>query len=160
MSLIPFILLFIALLLIFIEFFLPGGVLATVAGIMLLASIVFFALNSSSILWTLLYVVFVAFIVVLLIQFTIRRIRKGKFKGIYLHTAQEGYVASEYAKELIGKTGEAVSDLKPAGHILIEGKRFQAVSKVGYIEKGEPIAVVGGEGAHLIVKRLQEKKET
>ena len=78
--------------------------------------------------------------------------KKGKFKGIFLNTAQNGYVASEFAKELIGKKGEAISDLKPAGHILVEGKRYQAVAKIGYIEMGSSIEVIGGEGAHLIVK--------
>ena len=149
----PFILLFIGLLLIFLEFFLPGGILATVAGLMLLASIVFFGLHFSF-LWTLLYIVGIVMAVWALIQFMLRRLRSGKFKGIFLNSAQEGYLASEYAKELIGKRGEALTNLMPSGHITVEGKRYQAVVKAGYVEKGASIEVMGGEGAHLIVKRI------
>ena len=157
MSLIPFILLFIGLILIFLEFFLPGGIMAAIAGILLLASIVFFAIESSF-LATILYIVGIALVIGVLIKFTLWRLKKGKFKGIFLNSEQSGYVASEFSKELIGKKGEAVSDLKPAGHILVEGKRYQAVSKMGYIDKGSPIEVIGGEGAHLIVKKIEEFK--
>ncbi len=90
----------------------------------------------------------------MLITFTLRYIKKGKTTGIYLNSAQEGYLASEFDKTLIGKSGEALTDLKPAGHILVEGKRYQAVSKTGYLDKGSKIEIVAGEGAHFIVKGI------
>lgn len=81
--------------------------------------------------------------------------KTGKAKGFFLDSAQEGYVASSFEKELVGKQGEALSDLKPAGHILIEGKRHQALSKMGYLVKGTKIEIIGGQGAHLIVKKVE-----
>lgn len=156
MNLIPFILLLVGMILIFLEFFFPGGILAIAAGVLLLVSIVIFAMQSSSFLWTLLYTAGIVIVVSVLIKFTISKIRQGKFKGIYLSSAQNGYMASEFSKELIGKRGEAISDLKPAGHILVEGKRYQAVAKAGYIEKGARIEVIGGEGAHLIIKEIKD----
>ena len=155
MSWIPLILLAVGMLLIFLEFFFPGGILAVIAGGSLLASIVFFALETQSFLWTFLYIIGVGIFVTLLIQLTTRRILKGKFKGIFQNDDQSGYFASYYDKEMIGKRGETLSDLKPSGHILVEGKRYQAVLKAGYLEKGSPIEVIGGEGAHLIVKEIK-----
>ncbi len=155
MSWIPFILLAIGLLLLFLEFFFPGGILAVIAGGSILASIVLFALETQSFLWTSLYILGVVIFVAVLIKLTMRRILKGKFKGIFQNDDQSGYVASFYDKEMIGKRGETLSDLKPSGHILVEGKRYQAVLKSGYLEKGSPIEVIGGEGAHLIVKEIK-----
>lgn len=155
MNSIPFILLFIGLLLIFLEFFFPGGILAGAAALVLLASIVFFAFQSSSFLWTLLYSAGIVLVASVMIKVLLRKIRKGNFKGIYLNSEQSGYVASEFSKDLIGKSGEAVTDLKPSGHVLVEGKRYQAVSQSGYIEKGLHVVIIGGEGAHLIVKEIE-----
>ena len=155
MSWTPFILMAVGMLLIFLEFFFPGGILAVIAGASLLASIVIFALEAQSFLWTFLYIIGVGVLLTLVIHLTTRRILKGKFKGIFQNDDQSGYVASFYDKELIGKRGEALSDLKPSGHILVEGKRYQAVLNAGYLEKGSPIEVIGGEGAHLIVKEIK-----
>jgi membrane-bound ClpP family serine protease len=151
----PFILLLAGLILMFLEFFLPGGVLGIAAGIVIFASIIFFALQFSF-GWTVLYIVGIILLVVLMARMALKRLKMGKLKGIYLSSAQEGYQASEYEKNLIGKKGIALSDLKPSGHILVEGKRYQAVSKLGYIDKGAEIDIVGGEGAHLIVKLAKE----
>ena len=52
--------------------------------------------------------------------------------------------------------GTAESDLKPSGHVMVEGKREQAVSQGTYIKKGEKIKVVGGEGARLIVRKEEQ----
>ncbi len=156
MNWMPFLMLGIGLFLIFLEFFLPGGIMGIGGGILVIVSIVFYALHAESALPVILFAIAALFFVGLLIRFAIWRIQKGKAKGIFLNTDQEGYIASKYAEELIGHGGEALSDLKPAGHILVEGKRYQAVSKVGYVTKGSKIEVVGGEGAHLIVKAKEE----
>lgn len=148
------ILLALGLLVIFLEFFLPGGILGVAGGILLIVGIVFFATATDSILLIFSYLILNIILLIVLITFTLRRIKKGRSKGIYLDSAQEGYMASEFDKALIGKSGEALTDLRPAGHILVDGKRYQAVSKTGYLEKGSKIEIVAGEGAHFIVKGI------
>ncbi len=156
MNWMPFIMLAVGLLMIFFEFFLPGGVMGAAGGVLVVVSIVFYAIHADSILSVVLYILATLFFVGVLIRFALWRIKRGKAKGFFLNTAQEGYVASSFDEKLIGKQGEALSDLKPAGHILVEEKRYQAVSKLGYVIKGSKIEVVGGEGAHLIVKLKEE----
>lgn len=142
-----------ALLLIFLEFFLPGGIIGAIGIVFLLLSIVFFIQATNSILAVILYLIFVIFLLVVLISLTLRGIKKTRKKSsIYLATDQEGFFASKYDETMIGKKGVAVSDLKPAGHILVENKRLQALSKSGYIQKGASLEVVGGRGAYLIVR--------
>lgn len=144
------ILLFIGLVLIFLEFFLPGVILGILGGIAILAGIVVFGYSVHSILWFLLFGLLS--IVLLLVDIKLALFWIKRKKGIYHNKDQAGYVASSFEKEMIDKEGEAASDLKPGGYVLIDGKRFQAVSKTGYITKGTPIQVIGGEGGHLIVK--------
>ncbi|MCH9626621.1 MAG: hypothetical protein S4CHLAM2_02470 [Chlamydiales bacterium] len=145
-------------LMIFLEFFLPGGIMGAIGALLVLISIVLFALKAQSALAIVLYVTGSLVGMGVLIWFAIWRIKTGRATGIFLNTAQEGYVASSFDKGLIGAEGEALSDLKPAGHILAKEKRYQAVSKTGYVVKGSKIVVVGGEGAHLIVKLKGEAK--
>lgn len=154
----PYILLIVGLFLVFLEFFVPGGIVGAIGGVVLIVSIVFFALNSTSALWTIVYTLSIFVFLAFIVKYALWRIKHGKVKGIFLNTIQEGYFASEFPKELIGKEGEALSDLKPSGHIQIEGKRYQALSKMGYIVKGTKVKVIGGQGAHVIVIVIEGKK--
>lgn len=157
----PFIFLGIGLLLIFSEFFLPGGIMGIAGGVLLVLSIVFFAIQSDSLVAVIIFTVVSIVLFGVLVKFALWRIKRGKGgKGLYLDTAQEGYVASKFDGTLIGKRGSALSDLKPAGHVLIEGRRYQAVSKLGYVLKGTSVEVIGGEGAHIIVKPISEEKKS
>ena len=134
----------IGLLLIYFEFFLPGGILGAIGGIAILISIFLFALENIPIYWMFLYIL----ILVLLIIFTIRLalwILKNK-PSIYANNDQSGYVASEYDKKLIGMVAKTLTDLKPAGSIEVEGCQYQAVSESIYIKKGEKVKIISGEG--------------
>lgn len=150
---IPVILLFVGLLLIFLEFFLPGAILGAIGGVFLFISIVLFALASSSAWLVLAYIVAIIVIVIFLVRFALMRIKKTRTKqSIFSDASQNGYVASQFDASLIGKTGVVLTDLKPGGHILIEGKKVQALSQAGYLVKGTEVRVVGGQEESLIVQ--------
>ncbi|CCB91728.1 putative membrane-bound serine protease [Waddlia chondrophila 2032/99] len=150
----PFIWLAIGLLLIFLEFFLPGGVMGTLGALAVVASIVIFALQTDSVALVILYTLGCVVLFILLFRFALWRIRHGEpSKTIYADDAQEGFIASQYDKSLIGKMGIVDTDLKPGGHIIVEEKRHPAISLSGYISKGEKVEVISGEGESLIVKK-------
>lgn len=150
----PLVLLIMGLLLIFLEFFLPGGVMGTLGALVVLSSIVFFAMQTESLLFILLYTVGSFVLVVLLFRFALWRIRHGEpGKTIYSDDDQEGFIASTFDKAAIGKIGVVDTDLRPGGHIIIENKRHSAISRSGYISKGEKVKVIDGEGESLIVKK-------
>ena len=77
--------------------------------------------------------------------------RRGEF---YLQDDQEGYSASFFDQNLVDKEGVTITELKTAGHVLIEQKRYQAVSEGGFITKDTSVVVLGGRGAYLIVKEI------
>lgn len=72
-------------------------------------------------------------------------------ESFYLNQDQEGYLASNYEATLVGKSGTVFSELKPAGHITVDGVQYVATSESGFIEKGEEVLISGGRGANLIV---------
>ena len=151
----PFILLFFGLLLILLEFFIPGAVVGTIGGMMVVASIVLFAMQSQSPLWISVYSIGTIVLIGLLIKFALWRIPRAKAgQSIYLKGDQAGYQASSFDVSVIGKQGVVVTDLKPGGHILVDGKRLQAISQSGYLVKGTEVVVLGGQEESLIVKRV------
>jgi membrane-bound ClpP family serine protease len=147
------ILLVIGLFFIFIEFYLPGGIMAILGIITLLASIVVFAQQADSIAAVALFIWLLSIFVVLVIKYTLQLIQKSRGNySIYLHKDQEGYKASKFDASAIGKVGIVCSDLKPAGYIMIEGKKYQAISITGYIPQGQEVVVLRGEEESLVVK--------
>jgi len=54
-----------------------------------------------------------------------------------------------------GSRGVTASELYPTGHVIIDGERFEARSKLGQIHRGEKIRVVENNGLELIVERVQ-----
>lgn len=148
------VLLIVGLLAILLEFFLPGGIFGAIGALFIIGSIVVFAMDSESILLTILYLVATGVAIFLLIKFALWKIRHGEpGKTIYSDKDQEGFTASSWDRSMQGKEATVSSDLKPGGHILIDGKQYSAISQSGYISKGEKVVVIGGEGESLQVKR-------
>ena len=146
------------LLMIYFEFFLPGGLMGAIGSILLIASIFVLVSQNVGPAFLFLYVVALIILLFLGIKFALKSIKKTGKKGtIFLETDQEGFMASRYQKELVGKKGIVSSDLKPSGYVVIEDKYYQAVSKVGYIEKGKKIEIIGGQGSRLICKQITEE---
>lgn len=80
-----------------------------------------------------------------------------------LHAEQrpeEGYVGVDMqGRQEIGKTGSAVTDLRPAGKVEIGTELFDAVSLLGdYIEKGSEVVVKKYQSGQLYVVRRKEEK--
>jgi membrane-bound ClpP family serine protease len=149
----PFILWILGLIFVLLEFYLPGIIMATFGIILLITSIFVFIVQSTSPLAIILYVVGVAVSLILLIRYTLKYIPRAKpGVSIYLSKDQEGYQASSFDASAIGKTGVVISDLKPAGYIMVEGKKHQAISVSGYLPQGTEVVVLKGEEESLIVK--------
>lgn len=157
---ISFLLVFLGLILILVEFYIPGAVMGILGGISILTGIILFASQTSSLTAIILFVIGSAVAVGLLIRFAIWRIVHAKPQySIYSDQDQEGYQASSYDKNAIGKMGVVITDLKPGGYILVDGHKHAAISLGGYIVKGDQVDVVGGQEESLMVK-LSKKEQT
>lgn len=80
----------------------------------------------------------------------------GQFSHLSLHKVmnlEDGYVGVD--PELVrlkGKSGIAVTTLRPSGKINIDGKNYDAMAEAGMIEKGKAIIVIKVEAAQLYVE--------
>lgn len=70
---------------------------------------------------------------------------------VFVSTRQIGNVGAE-KPELLGRTGVALTTLRPAGTAELNGKRVDVVSEGGFIEKGQPVKVVRIEGLRVVVR--------
>ena len=55
--------------------------------------------------------------------------------------------------DLIGVTGEAVTDLHPSGSARFNGKKYDVISRGNYIQKGTTVSVLSVEGNRIVVKQ-------
>lgn len=96
---------------------------------------------------------------VLLLFFGGARITKTRaFQRIALNDTQEksqGYTVNTLSDTLLGKKGTAYTVLRPGGKVIIEDQIYDAFTRGDYVEKGDPIEVIGNEGITLKVKRAQ-----
>lgn len=144
------------LLLIYLEFFLPGAVMAIGGSLLLLVSLFFFHMQDLGILSFAAYIASLACSIFLIIKLALWQLKASAKRGtMRLESDQEGFLASSYPSDLVGKTAIAETDLKPSGHVLIEGLRYQAMSKSGYIDKAARLKVTGGTGSHLLVQHSE-----
>lgn len=69
-------------------------------------------------------------------------------------TTERGYVSAETKRELIGKTGEVLTELRPAGSMLLEDVPVDVVSEGAFIRKGEKVRVVSVQGSRVVVRKI------
>jgi membrane-bound ClpP family serine protease len=149
----PIILALFGLILIYIEFFIPGGIMGLFGGLLVIASIIVVLISDLNIIPLVLFIIITFTLLIVTVKIALFQVKKTGKKGtIFLESDQKGYFASKYEKDLIGRYGIAGSDLKPSGYVIINDRSYQAVSKGKYITKGKNIQVLAGEGARLIVK--------
>ncbi len=150
----PWILFIAALLLLMLEFYLPGGIMAVLS-----AFVYFIAFYDACVTFPMtelaIFMLVSCIAPIVVITMTLRSIKKSGYKNtFYLSKSQEGFSGSEFDSTLIGKTGVALTDLSPSGFAYIENHRVQVISQSGYLEKGTKIMVKDGRGGYLLVQKM------
>ena len=81
-------------------------------------------------------------------------------KKLILHrnfNKEDGFESSsDNYSVLKGKSGTVISDLRPAGTIMIDNKKFSAITAGEYIEKEKKVSVIKTEGSKIIVAEVTE----
>ncbi|MGI6086657.1 MAG: NfeD family protein [Kiritimatiellia bacterium] len=81
--------------------------------------------------------------------------RSSVFKHIILqasHERQHGFSAGPETNQWLNQSGQALTDLRPAGIGLFDGQRLDIVTRGEYLPAGTPIKVVETHGARIIVE--------
>jgi len=66
-----------------------------------------------------------------------------------------GYTSKKELKNLIGKTGVALTDLRPSGTAIFEELRYDVVTQGDYIVKNSKIEVIKEEASKIVVKIIE-----
>lgn len=151
----------IGLVLLLLEFFVPGGIVGIIGGALIIISLLFAGASVTHMAYSIIIAMFIAVIgMVILMKFFGKKLHV--FNKLVLRdatTTEEGYVSNTNRIELIGRVGEAVTPLRPAGVIVIDHERIDAVSEGSYIDKGKQVEVIKVEGSRIVVREFIKKME-
>jgi len=129
------------LFLIYLEFFLPGAIMAIGGSLLLIGSIFLFHIHKPGFLSLTLYLISLSAAVYSLVRFALWRVHSNATKN----------ALPTFSKEMIGKPARTTTDLKPSGHITLDDQVYLALSETGAIDKGADVTIIGTQGTHLIV---------
>lgn len=88
-------------------------------------------------------------------------LQMSAFKRLTLQSTQDaeaGYVVADQQHHLVGETGLALTDLRPAGKVQIAGRPYDAKATTGWIDKGTTVRVLAQERFELVVEPVDEKQ--
>lgn len=139
--------------LIILEAFIPGFGVAGVFGVLLEIAAIWATWQLHGLAAALIALLAVLLLIGLAIFLSYRSAMHGKIgkSPLVLKDTESG--SAPAPSQWTGKEGIAVSALRPAGMIEVEGTRLNAESPGVFIEKGAAVSITGVEGNRLIVRR-------
>lgn len=144
--------------LILAEFIVPGGICGLVGGLLVLASggIGVYTFPEYALEIVTGELVGAALCITFGIIFLSRSRTAKKLFLDATQQAEAGFVSAVSDTALIGRTGTALTVLRPAGAIQIDGRRVDAVSTGVYIEKESMVRVTEVHGNRVVVEPASE----
>src|SRR6185369_8076676 len=140
----------IAVVLFFLELFLPsGGLLGLLAAAALIAGIVLLFMKNTT--WGLVG----ALVTVVALPFVLGLALKlwpntpiARWMTLRGDAGEDGGGAATAAgaAALVGRTGKAMTDLRPIGTVVLEGQRVECLAEAGIIRAGATVKVIAADG--------------
>lgn len=132
----------------------PGGIVGTLGGLFIVAAVVAsykmlgrgtaFMLGGGSI-------ILAGVLAWVSVKFKLWRV----FVAEGAENRDQGFASFKVtAQSMAGKQGEVFSDLRPAGAVVIEGKKYDVVTEGGFIGKGQKVEVIAFSHGQVKVKAI------
>ena len=138
-----------------VEVIVPGGILGAIGGLMMFGGCVMAFLEFGT--WGGMLALAIAVAVTITAFYLEFRVlpKTAIGKRAFLTKEITGVSAAfgSDARELIGKSAEALTMLSPSGYILIDGKRYEAFCQNGQVPAGATLEVTGADNFRLIVSQ-------
>lgn len=151
---------FAGLVLLIMEIFvIPGFGICGVLGIASIVGAVICAAPSLSVAMIQLGIALLAAVVLVIVSLKCGRTRRVWSKLILREatTTEGGYVSQPGGiNALVGKSGVALTDLRPSGAALLDDKRTDVLSEGGFIKRGTMVTVIRVEGSSVVVRPCDE----
>lgn len=144
----------VGIILIVIEMFTPGFAIPGISGIILLLFAIILTAQSFS-QGLVMFLVLLSILTILLI-IVVRSATKGAlFKSPLVNkkveSVDEGYIGVKDMKVFVGKSGQAITPLRPAGTCDFDGVRLDVVTEGDFIDKGNEVTIMKVEGRRIVV---------
>ncbi|MBQ4637148.1 MAG: hypothetical protein IJB92_00275 [Clostridia bacterium] len=140
-----------------LEFFLPGFGLPGISGIILIIVGIF--LGASSVLEAVILIIIVLAILGVLVAIALKSATNGRMAKSNLILSDEldresGFSSVSDLEYFMGREGEVMTTLRPAGMADFDGVKLDVVSEAEYIDKGEKVRVIAVEGRKILVRKI------
>ncbi len=140
--------------LVIVEMFVPGLGAPGIAGIILI--IVGIVLTAKTFPQALILILVIMVILSLALFLVLRSASKGAINRSHIikKDTESEYVSVDDMKFFVGKKGQAITVLRPAGTGDFNGVRLDVVTEGSFIQKGTEIKVIRVEGRRIIVEPI------
>jgi len=144
------------ILLIVIELITPAtGILAAIGIFLMLYSMILALGGNISAIYMLLGAFIIAVIIFIII---LKHLPSSRlWKKVVLQnssTSEQGYISSTNQSSLLQREGIVLTELHPAGTILVDGQPIDVVSEGVYINKGASVRIIKIDGSRIIVRKI------
>ena len=143
------------LLMIGLEIFLPGGVLGILGGMALVGAIItaYFAFPN---IWLFIVALIIALVFITILLWLKYFPKTAIDKGMTLSATGKDFKSSNNQyRHLLGKEGEALTQLHPAGMVKINGVKYDVVTDGTMVEKGQSVCVISVNGNRIVVRQTK-----
>lgn len=143
-----------ALILIFFEVILPGGILGIAAAACILAATWLGFADYGLLGGASVFILSISTALVLIFAEFKLMAKTSLGKGFFLSSSVSGH-SNETVGEasVVGKEAKALTRLNPSGKVAIDGRAYDAHSQDGYIESGETVLVADRDNFKLIISK-------
>jgi membrane-bound ClpP family serine protease len=151
----------IGIVLLILEMFIPSFGILSVLGAICLFGGVMLASSDPKEASISLGIAFLLAIVIVAISFKYLQ-HRGTWHRFILRdqlTSDKGFTSNPNKTNYLGKQGEALTPLRPAGTAQIDGHRIDVVTEGSFISSGKPVEVIQVEGTRVVVRELIIKTE-
>lgn len=140
-----------------VEVIIPGGILGSIGGLMIFGGCVmsFIQYGTGGGLLAVAVALLLA-VIAFFIEFRVLP-RTSLGHRAFLNKEITGVSAAfgSEARDLIGKSAQALTMLSPSGYIMIDGNRYEAFCQSGQVPAGTALEVIGADNFRLIVSETK-----
>jgi membrane-bound serine protease (ClpP class) len=145
-------------------FVIPGFGVAGILGLILMLASVFYTFFQSTdnvntaLLWLSISIILTSVLAILATVFLPKSAPFQHFALSTVMSTEEGYHSAGTLdfQSYLGKTGVALTPLRPAGTVKIDNKRLDVVTVGDFIAQNTPVKVLEVEGSKILVEALEE----
>ena len=143
----------IGILFIAVEVIIPGAILGSIGALLMFGGCIIAFINYGTLggIVAVLTALAVAGLALFIEFHYLPKTRFGKRAFLTKEITAVSVAISSEARELIGKSAEAITMLSPSGYVLVEGHRYEAFCQSGQAPAGSALEIIGADSFRLIV---------